>query len=61
MDPSSLPIPPDFPTIPPTVVNQIINRIDTVLQSSGEGVFMKVTADQLLFKGWPLKPYIDLY
>lgn len=41
--------------------NQIINLIETNLRNANESVFMRVTVDQFVFKGWPLKPYIDLY
>lgn len=42
-------------------VDSAVNLIDNFLKDRGESVFMTVTADELIFKGWPLDTYIELY
>ena len=40
-----------------TVSNELHRRV----LAKGEGPYMKHTVDELLFKGWDLLPYVEIY
>ncbi|EFX72214.1 hypothetical protein DAPPUDRAFT_326408 [Daphnia pulex] len=42
-------------------VDIVVDLIDNFLKERNESVFMTVTADELIFKGWPMDTYIELY
>jgi len=50
----------DFLPSNDTAVEIVVNLIDNFLKERGESVFMTVTADELIFKGWPMDTYIEL-
>jgi hypothetical protein len=41
-------------------IETIVHLIDNFLKERGESVFMTVTVDELIFKGWPMDTYIEL-
>ncbi len=47
--------------VPTNIYNKVISISNDLLTSRGESVFMTITVDELIFKGWPLQNYIDLY
>jgi hypothetical protein len=41
-------------------IDIVVDLIDNFLKERNESVFMTVTADELVFKGWPMDTYVEL-